>query len=386
MGVEAMLFALIRSIICGEVISEEVKNACTPENLEAVYALASKHDLAHLVGQAVSKLDLPESEILTKCKQAAMQAVYRYVRLNHAYQQICQTLEDAKIPFIPLKGSVLREYYPEAWMRTSCDIDILVRPADLDRATQALITALGYTAGEKNGHDVSLFAPEGVHLELHYNLIEDERLPYSHKVLARYWDTATPCPQKQYWLRVSDEMFYFYHLAHMAKHVEIGGCGIRTFLDLWVLDHCVDHAPEKREKLLNEGALIKFGKAAAQLSERWFSGAEDDALSVQFEGFILGGGTYGTLKNRVAMQQRKRNGRFRYALSRIFLPYHVIRHHYPVLETHKWLTPVFQVVRWFKLLFKGGVKRSVRELRINASISQDEQQNAENLLTYLGLE
>ena len=157
MNKEAVLFALIRSVICGETVSEEIKAACTPELLEDVYTLASKHDLAHLVGQAVSKLDLPESETLTKCKQTAMQAVLRYMRLEYAYQQVCQALEDAKIPFIPLKGAVMRAYYPEPWMRTSCDVDILVKGTQLDAAAKVLTETLGYRLAEKTGHDISFF-------------------------------------------------------------------------------------------------------------------------------------------------------------------------------------------------------------------------------------
>ena len=55
MNKEAVLFALIRSVICGETVNEEIKAACTPELLENVYTLASKQDLVHLVGQADRK-------------------------------------------------------------------------------------------------------------------------------------------------------------------------------------------------------------------------------------------------------------------------------------------------------------------------------------------
>lgn len=386
MEAENILFALLRTAVCGNEADEGLKAACTPENLQAAYTLAKRHALAHLVGQAVSKLDLPENEALTRCRQAAMQAVYRYVQLDYAFAQICQTLEEAKIPFIPLKGSVLRDYYPEAWMRTSCDIDILVHECNLDLAAKALVESLGYRTDEKTGHDLSLYSQDGIHLELHYTILEETQVVRSQVVLEKFWDGAVPHPQKQYCLQLTDEMFYFYHIAHMAKHVESGGCGIRSFLDLWVLNHRVDSDRQKRETLLVEGSLMKFARAAESLSECWFSGTEKDVSSVQFENFILKGGTYGTLKNKVAVQQRKKNGRLQYALSRIFLPYQKIRFHYPILERHKWLTPVFQVVRWCKLLFKGGAKRSLRELQVNAQISQEEKMSAENLLEYLGLE
>ncbi|MBO4954226.1 MAG: nucleotidyltransferase family protein, partial [Clostridia bacterium] len=36
------------------------------------------------------------------------------------------------IDFMPLKGAVIRQYYPEPWMRTSCDIDIHVKKDRLE--------------------------------------------------------------------------------------------------------------------------------------------------------------------------------------------------------------------------------------------------------------
>ena len=56
-----------------------------------------------------------------------IKAIYRHAQLSYEYVAVCDALETAQIPFIPLKGSVLRKWYPEPWMRTSCDIDILDR-------------------------------------------------------------------------------------------------------------------------------------------------------------------------------------------------------------------------------------------------------------------
>lgn len=385
MNAEMVLFALLQAVICGKPVDSNIKTVCTPEMLDAVYTLASRHDLAHLVGQAVSKLGLPESQALTQCKQAAMRAFTRYVRLNHAYEQVCGQLETAGIPFIPLKGSVLRNYYPEAWLRTSCDIDILVHESDLGKAAALLEDKLQYTPGRKSSHDLSLRSAEGVHLELHYSTIEGYVSKASEQILAGIWDNAAPVAGKVYHLQIPDSLFYYYHVAHMAKHFVGGGCGIRPFLDIWILNHKIPHDRQKREALLTKGSLLPFALAAEQLCEIWFSGADHDALSRQMEQFILSGGTYGTLENRVSMNRAKKGGKFRYALSRVFLPYDIIKYHYPVLQRHKYLLPVFQVVRWFKLLFKGGVTRSVRELQVNANGSGADKAAANTLLEQLGL-
>lgn len=382
---EKVLFALLRSAICGAPVDNEIKAACTPEMLDAVYALAERHDLAHLVGQAVSKLKLPESEAGKKCKNAAMVAFYRYAQIQYEYQRICDLLETEKVPFIPLKGSVLRSYYPEPWMRTSCDIDVLVKEANLDAAVKVLQEGLAYNLQGKSGHDVSLFSPGGVHLELHFTVIEDERLPATQKVLSRYWEDSVPVEGKVFQRAVSDEMFYFYHIAHMAKHMENGGCGIRPFLDIWVLNNRVTHDTAARNALLENGGLLTFARAAEELTGVWFSGNKETVQSLCFGRFILDGGVYGSLENMVALRQTKKGSRGKYLLSRIFVSYGVLKQYFPVLEKHKWLMPFCQVARWLKLLFGGKLGSSVREAKVNASLSPEEIQTTRDMLDYLGL-
>lgn len=384
MNKEAVLFALIRSVICGEIVSEEIKTACTPELLENVYALASKHDLAHLVGQAVSKLDLPESESLTKCKQTAMQAVYRYIRLEHAYQQVCQALEEAQIPFIPLKGAVLRNYYPDPWMRTCCDVDILVKETQLDAASKVLEEVLGCRFAGKTGHDISFFFPQSVHIELHFDLVEEGRANAARQVLSQVWENAKPRQGYSFWHEMPDGFFYFYHIAHMVKHFEVGGCGIRPFIDLWILDNKLSASKETRDVQLEKGKLLQFAQAARKLSRVWFGGEAEDPLSERMQSFLFHGGVYGSVDNRVALQQERKGGKWSYLLSRIFAPYNKLKSYYPILEKHRWLMPVMQVRRWFMLLRPDVAHRAKKE--IVTSVGQQETETVSSLLSDLGID
>lgn len=383
---ETVLFALLRAAVCGQPVSEDIQAACTAPMLESVYDLSNSHDLAHLAGQALTKLDLPESQALSRFQLATKQAVFRYMRLDLACEQAYDALEKAQIPFVPLKGAILRDYYPEPWMRTSCDVDILVREMQLDAAVNALESRQQFTEERRTDHDVSMYSPTGVHLELHFaTVVESDNVGKSSNVLSGIWDAATPCKPGTYRYQLTAGMFYFYHIAHMAKHFAGGGCGIRPFLDLWVLNHRADSDLTQYTQLLEQGGMLAFARAAEKLAEVWFSNDTGDTMTAQVEQYILEGGVYGTEENDIALQQIKQGGKFRYALSKIFPSYDIIKFHYPVLQKHKWLTPVFQVVRWFKLLFKGGVKRSVRKLRRNASTSREGMQSAEALLEYLGI-
>ena len=378
-----MMMNLIASEACGKEIDPK-EYALSDEELKDLYRLSKFHDLAHLVGNALIKKDLiRNAEIRQRFEKQVMTAVYRYERTNYELQRLCDTLNEAKIPFIPLKGSVIRNCYPEPWMRTSCDIDVLVHEEDLQRAVSYLSDNLGYRRESQNSHDISMFSQGGVHIEVHYDLVEDGKVNSAAAVLKQIWNVAVKRDGCNYQYEMPDEMFYFYHIAHMAKHfVGTGGCGIRPFLDM---NHRIDFNRENREKLLSDGGFGVFAKQAELLSEVWFGNAEHTEITKQMEGYILRGGVYGTNTNRVAVQQQKHGGKMKYALSKIFIPYDVIKFHYPILQKHKWLTPIMEVRRWGKLIFCGHLKRTVKELKYNSTISEDAAAETRTLLKNVGL-
>lgn len=380
----SLFFALLRSAVRGNPLTKEEKETYSPEMLPALLEISAKQDLVHLLAFALKQNALLRKED-SFVEKNILKAVFRYERLNFVLREISEAFEAVRIPFVLLKGSVLRDYYPEAWMRTSCDIDVLVHRDDLERAIEHLTSALGYEEKQRETHDVSLFTPGGVHVELHFDLVEEGRANNAMGVLRSVWDDVTLCEGCFFSYRMSDAFFYFYHVAHMAKHFETGGCGVRPFLDLWILDHMEQANFADRDAILSRGELLKFTEAARKLSRVWFGGEEMDALSVQLQNFLLAGGIYGSSENRVALQQKKKGGRFGYLLSRIFIPYDKLRRYYPILEKHRWLTPVMQVRRWFMLLRPEVAAMAKREMETNRNLQKGKADEMGDFLKEIGL-
>ena len=115
------LIELIRYKICGDV--PEIGNF-SDEELKNIFLLSKKHDLAHMAGDALLKLNCCNSETKKKFQKEIITAVYRFEKLEITLADIRKSLD---VPFIPLKGAVLRQLYPEKRLRTSCDVDILVK-------------------------------------------------------------------------------------------------------------------------------------------------------------------------------------------------------------------------------------------------------------------
>ena len=379
-----ILFALLRSAICGTKLSEEERNNYSPALLQDLLKISSKHDVAHLL-----VFGLKQNELVTKendeIEKRILKAVGRHEKIRYEYENLCEALEKAQVPFLPLKGSVIRRYYPEAWMRTSCDIDVLVHERNSEKAKSVLVDKYGYSYRGRSSHDISLFTTTNIHVELHYELVEDGIANGSSEVLKNVWDVSVIRDGYAFWHEMPDEYYYFYHIAHMAKHFEEGGCGIRPFIDLWILDGIVGTDIDKRNKLLEQGNLLRFANVARKLSRIWFSDEQYDFISQQMEHYILRGGVYGTTENRIAVQQQKKGGRIKYALSKIFVPYDVIKFYYPIIQKHRWLTPFMEVRRWFKLIFCGHFRRVKKELNYNQNIDKASADDTRRFLCDIGL-
>ncbi len=379
------VFSILKIALTDEQIDFDVYSL-TEEEWKSLYLFALEYDVCALVAYGLKKLNYVNKDNLyaKKLNQESLKAIYRYEQQNYDLEVVSNIFESSKIPFITLKGAEIRKYYKMAYLRTSCDIDILIEKKNLDKATKLLINECDYKKTLKNSHDCSFTTPSGMNIELHFELIEEGWAKSSNSVLSDIFAHSTLADGYKYKRLMKDEYFYFYHIAHMAKHFENGGCGIRPFIDLYVLDNlAVDF--EKRLALLKEGKLLTFAQVLKGLNGVWFNNEEQNSLLKQVEEFILNGGLYGTMENRVAIKQNKRGGKFKYVMSRIFLSYEDIKSIYPVLEKHKWLTPLFEVVRWFKLIFCGKLKKGVKEFKHSQSLSKEQTVKTKEFLENIGL-
>lgn len=395
-GVTQTMFNCIKCEICGQnekIVLPEV----SARFLIEVYKLSKAHDVAHLVGDSLSKCgvfaNLPDtleenervaiSKVKEKFDEQIFTAVYRYETINYELEQICKTLEEAKIPFIPLKGSVIRKYYPEPWMRTSCDIDILVKEKDADNAAEYLQTQLQCGVDRKGQHDVSMFTASNVHVELHFKLLDSDFKQV--KDLMDVWsgDEISLLSDSEY--QMSKELFLLYHIYHMAKHFVHGGCGIKPFIDLWIIKNKIGFDEEKARKMLQESGLLAFFERSTDLVNVWFEDQDHSEITQEMEDYILQGGVYGTLKQNLAMSQNKKGGKFRHLMSRIFLSYKDMEVYYPSLKKCSILFPFYQVRRWCRILFCGGRKAAMNEIKVNKNITTEEQERAKKLLEELNL-
>lgn len=365
---DALVIKVMMQLIAGELsgIKSAVpeKELLTDELLTQLYTLARKHDLAHLIGYSLDKNGLlPVSTVSDRFREQFYASVFRYERLNSDYLNICSVLEKSKIKFIPLKSAAFRQYYPEPWMRTSCDTDILVRREELERAKQALREKADCVCLQSSMHDISFKTQNENLIELHFDLLEEGRANSSAEILKDVWDYSFKKEGSEFVYTMSNEMFLLYHIAHIAKHFESGGCGIRPIMDLWIMLCRKDFRNEKADEMLKKADLYVFANALSELADVWFAGKAPNETTLQMQDYILSSGSFGTKKNAFAINQNKKVGKLKCFLSRIFLPYEELKLQYPSLEKYRFAVLFYEIHRWVKLIF--GSKAENRKKFIN---------------------
>lgn len=375
----------IKSEICGVELEQALLQDLSDSFLTELYRLSKSHDMAHIVGVALDKAGvLPKNEIGEKFRKQSLIALYRQQQLQYSFEQVCAVLEAEHIPYMPLKGAVIRPLYPEPWMRTSCDIDILVPKEDLSRTVELLVAHFHMEKEPyRNAHDISFYLPGDVHLEIHFTL--EESIENLDRVLTKVWDHSHLEKDGESRYVQTNEFLLCYLLAHNAYHFIRGGCGVRPFLDWWLLRHRLSWDQVALDRLLEQADLKEFEKATTELANVWFSGQAHTPFTKEIETYILGAGVYGTMENQVMIANQQSENRVLYLLKRIFMPYRQLKNNYPILKKYPILFPIYTVKRWFRFATKKVRANAMTELKHTASYSDETAQRISAMCSALHL-
>ena len=378
-----LTFELIRYEIFNTTFPKDLFDEITDEVLEEIFAISNEYDVLYITGTALSKLGILSGESKSAFFNEQLACIYRNESILHELSNISELFEAEGIDFLPLKGSVIRNYYSKPEMRSSCDIDILIHPDKIEKASNLLIDKLNYTLYSGCSHDVSFYSPTEVELELHFSLYEGDSV--QKQLLDKVWQYATPCEGFTYKHELDKAFFMFYHIVHMAKHIRTGGCGIRPFLDLVILEEKFAYDKDAFIKLISQAGLETFTNKIFDVAHMWFGTMEHDETANLMAEYVFGAGAYGSIKNQVARTLAKNGSKFSSIFSRVFISSKELGVMYPVVQKHPVLTPVFEVIRWGRIIFKDKAGKQMAIVKENISIDKSKIEDVSKLMDYLGI-
>ena len=162
---------------------------------------------------------------------------------------------------------------------------------------------------------------------------------------------------------------------------------MRSFLDVWVLNHRKEFDFGRRAELLNKGGILKFASESELLSEVWFGNSVHNETTVIMEDYVLKGGIYGSISNAAAIKTDSgaRCKSSNSVVNKIWKPYDTLKYWYPKLYGRKYLLPFYEVKRWFKLIFGGAVTQNAKMNKYRKMVDAEYTESAEKMIENLEL-
>ena len=369
------LFSIIR---CGLQLNS-MDLQITEAELNELIEFGDRQCILPIIYSGLKKMTIPEHFVRT-IDNARNKDIYQYIQRNECLKNLSSVLDQNEIAYIFLKGSVLRDLYPSPEMRTSRDIDILVREADLQKAVEAIENGTDFKINKRSYHDISLMN-DFVHLELHFSIKENSE--DIDKLLSRAWEYAIPTDNGSRYV-FTPEFQMFHVISHMKHHFIHGGLGVRPFLDLWLLRNKTDYDEDIVRNMCSECGILKFYEECCTLSEVWLEQKAYTETSKLFEDFCLSGELFGSAQFKNAGRQSKKRG-IRYILSRVFPPAYQVREYYKDENGKQHSMPYLYMKRllsWFSKSRRAELNRQLTEL-VNSD--QDYLDQVDKLFSKLGL-
>ena len=336
-------------------------------NLPFFIDLSKKHSLNALFYKVVkdTKVNIKE-EYLKKLEGYYLANVRKHVLFEQERKELFKYCEENHILYLPLKGLLLKDFYPDQYTREFADNDIFFAK-DKDEQIKKFFVDRGYEVElyRKSNHDVYLKEP-CLNFEMHRALFgetDDNEKIVKNFIHPKIGLVNTQSYQAFY--RLND--FYVYFTAHSYKHFHIAGCGLRTLIDYYVflkkdmIDNDIldfDYINKELKKI----DLVDFSNDMINLTTKVFKEEPLNDKEQEMLLYIASSGTYGTLENRVN-KGVKEKGKSRYLMSRIFPPYRYYKSAYPWAYKVPILIPIAWLCRFFRILFNNP-KRATNEIKM----------------------
>lgn len=320
--------------------------------LKALYRFAKLHNVEALIYHGLCRLEMDMGDPVWQDweNRAAMLLSQGIVQLAER-DVLFEALTGGGIPLLPVKGCWIKEMYPNMEYRQMSDLDMLI-PEDAVSHAREMMRSLGYTTDtfEDAPNHAGFLKPPYTEVELHTGLLERDGGYYDD-----VWQRAGkvegyPC---LYRFRAEDE--YIYYIAHIHKHLEDAGIGIRSVLDSMVYRDVwpdMDWAYIGRE--LETLKLRELEQNIRKLCDCWFRTGEPVPPELEAVAeYMLSAGSYGTMENRSRKRLEKLDETYRNPLVRgavywriqVCRPRAEMERSYPVLRKLPVLLPVFWIYR-----------------------------------------
>lgn len=299
---------------------------------------------------ALKKMDFSDEQLKDYSDEYKMMFL-REARFEVTGQQVFANLEKSGIPFIPLKGILLKELYPQPSMRSFTDYDIYI--ANMGDAVKAVMENSGFAVKDRSGHDVTYYKNPSLNFEMHSSLFEGKYTfngyfdePFNNAVLK---ENSKCCHL------LNNEYSFIYTFCHLYKHFTLTGCGLRQFMDIYVMTNKLKLDFDYIENEIKKLKLTDFYNTVKRVNAVLFDGNEPDRDILEICEYIFNNGTFGIEMNFLINECDEEIGNFilwkiKYFAKRWGLSFSRMKDRYNFLGKMPFLLPFCYFHKLFRVL------------------------------------
>ena len=348
-----------------------VKKCETAQDVENRIGFLKAHNLITFFDYVVDKNDfesLLSKEKLVKFSDMVNRAVFRQLKYDLMSDSISSSLLSKGIRHIVLKGTQLKNFYPDNIVRTSNDIDIYVEKKDMESADKVL-TDNGFAFDHSyEDHEFRYKKEPRYYVELHTSLGGFGKKQKA--ILKSVADKTINASDNS--CTLSNEDCYIYVLCHLYKHFVQSGAGVRMFLDLYLLRKNATLDFDYISEMLIALSLDGFDSVVTQINRCLFEQESVDEDIQEVIEFIFDSGIFGKSANTVYLSEVNKTARYDNSFEQLKaakgMSFVAMKKRYPILKRFPILYPFSFVHRFFYGLFR---KRDVLKSAYDNKKSMD---------------
>ncbi len=219
--------------------------------------------------------DIPESAYKL-LKQYTISVILKNEKVFQGQKELVKLLEENKIDYAVIKGLTAAMNYTKPELRTSGDVDFLVRKADFQRVKNLLAKNDYELIREEENHFHCALKKHGVLFEMHFEMSEFPNTELGEDLrdfLDCALDDVVECEyQGEKFKGLSTKYQMFSLLLHMERHMSKDGLGLRQLLDFgfFVKKYPQVMKSEEYVYLLKKYGLFKMASVCIDLTDKYF--------------------------------------------------------------------------------------------------------------------
>ena len=333
----------------------------TSVSLPMLFEVCQSHVLTAVVAYALESVGIQDKAFI----QAKAKAIRKNILLDVERAEIFNYMEKEHIWHMPLKGALLKDWYPKAGMRQMSDNDILY-DSKFRNQTRKMMAERGFTL-KGSSDNVDEYCKKPVYnFELHTALFTEYKKEKIYHYYSEIKNKLEKDTDRQYGYHFRTEDFYLYMITHEYKHYTGGGTGVRSLLDTYIFMKKFGSSLNRDylDREFRKIGILEFEQQNYRLAMKVFQSGHLTEQEKNLLKYYIFSGTYGSFehagKNKVEQKETKKE----YIFHRCFPSPEEVKPWFPFFYEHQWLMPVLWAIRPFRGLFFHGktIKAEIKYL------------------------